>query len=192
VDALEALGDHGLDAQQHGALGRPVARGAGAVFLAAEHDQRRAFGLVAHRRVVDRHSRRRVVLGHAAFGAGQHLVLDADIGEGAAHHDFVVAAARAVAVEVLLQHLVLAEIFAGGAGFLDVAGGADVVGGDVVAEHGQDARAFDVADRRRLHRDALEIGRVLHVGGAVGSSDRSRCRLDLDRLPLLGPLNTSP
>ena len=34
VDALEALGDHRLDAQQLRALGRPVARRAGAVFLA--------------------------------------------------------------------------------------------------------------------------------------------------------------
>ena len=36
----------------------------------------------------------------AAFGAGRELVAQADVGEGAAHHDFVVAAARAVGVEV--------------------------------------------------------------------------------------------
>jgi hypothetical protein len=36
VDALEAARDHGLHAQQLRALGRPVARRAGAVLLAAE------------------------------------------------------------------------------------------------------------------------------------------------------------
>ena len=103
VDALEALGDHRLHAEQEGALRRPVAGGAGAVFLAAEDHQRHAFLLVAHRRVVDRRDvARGVVLGHAALDAGRHLVLDADVGEGAAHHDLVVAAARAVAVEVRL------------------------------------------------------------------------------------------
>ena len=58
--------------------------------------------LVAHRGVVDRHLLAgRLVQGPAAFDALQHLVLDADVGEGAAHHDLVVAAAGAVAVEVV-------------------------------------------------------------------------------------------
>ena len=42
VDALEALDDHGADAEQSRALGRPVARRAGAVFLAGEDHQRHA------------------------------------------------------------------------------------------------------------------------------------------------------
>ncbi len=54
VDALEALRDHGAHAEQLRALRRPVARGAGAVLLAGEHDQRHLFLLVAHRGVVDR------------------------------------------------------------------------------------------------------------------------------------------
>src|SRR5690606_31523538 len=37
MDALEALGDDGPDAEQERALRRPVARGAGAVLLAREH-----------------------------------------------------------------------------------------------------------------------------------------------------------
>ena len=49
VDALVGLGDDGADAQQRGALGRPVARGAGAVLLAGQHDQRDALGRVAAR-----------------------------------------------------------------------------------------------------------------------------------------------
>ena len=51
--SLEALRDDRLDAEQHRALGGPVARGAGAVFRAGENHQRRAFLLVAHGRVVD-------------------------------------------------------------------------------------------------------------------------------------------
>src|SRR3970040_785798 len=56
VDTLDALGPHALHAEQVGALGRPVARAAGAVFLAREHHQRHAAGLVLHRGVVDRHA----------------------------------------------------------------------------------------------------------------------------------------
>jgi hypothetical protein len=55
VDALERLRDHGLDAEQVRPLRRPVARRAGAVLLAGEHDRRHALGLVARGRVEDRH-----------------------------------------------------------------------------------------------------------------------------------------
>ena len=41
MDTLEALGNHGLHAEQHRAFGGPVARRAGAVLLAGQHDQRR-------------------------------------------------------------------------------------------------------------------------------------------------------
>jgi hypothetical protein len=44
VDALEAFDDHGAHAEQGGALRRPVARRAGAIFLARDHDERRAVG----------------------------------------------------------------------------------------------------------------------------------------------------
>jgi hypothetical protein len=51
----------------------------------------------------------------AAFDARHHLVLDADIGEGAAHHDLVVAAPRAVLVEVdRLDAMVIDEVLARG------------------------------------------------------------------------------
>ena len=129
------------------------------------------------------------MLGHAAFDVRQHLVADTDVGEGAAHHDFVVAAPRAVAVEILpgapgapagsrRPATVLRMMPAGD----------DVVGRDAVAQFREDARARDVADRRRLHRDALEIGRVLHVGRAVGPAIGVAAGLDLDRLPLLRSL----
>src|SRR5699024_6519238 len=95
VDALVAFGNHGLDAEQARALGRPVARGAGAVFLAGNDNQRRAVVAVLHGRVIDRHDFLvGEVGGETAFGAFGNLVFDAHVGEGAAHHDFMVAAAR--------------------------------------------------------------------------------------------------
>ncbi len=100
-----------------------------------------------------------------AVGVLGHVILDADVGEGAAHHDFVVAAARAVLVEVGLGDAVVEQVFAGGAGGLDGAGGRDVVGGDLVAEEAEDARADEIAVAGRCLLDAGEVGRVLDVGG---------------------------
>ena len=117
MDALEALRDDAFDAEQGGAFGGPIARTAGAVFLAGEDDQRRVVLRIFHGGVVDAHDfAARLVFGDAAFGAGGHQVLDADVGKGAAGHDAVVAAARAVAVEVLESDAVIQQIFSGGRG----------------------------------------------------------------------------
>ena len=183
VDAFEAFDDHRAHTQQDRALRRPVAAGAGAVFLAADHDQRCAFGLVLHRGVVDRHLLA-IVGGVATLDAGDHFVLDADIGKGAAHHHFVVAAARTVGVEVLLRHLVRQQELAAGAVFLDRTGGRDVVGGDAVAKDRQRFGIDDIHHRFRRHGHAVEIGRVGDIGAAraplVGVG-----RFDRDRLPML-------
>src|SRR5215470_10336204 len=101
VNALEALGDDRSHAQQSRPFRRPIARAARAVLLAGDYDQRRPFGLILHRGVVDAHLlAARIMSRHAAFHAGDHQVLDAHVGERAARHDAVVAATRAVAVEV--------------------------------------------------------------------------------------------
>ena len=50
--ALEALGDHGPDTQQQHALGRPIARRSGSVFLAGDDQQRHAVLLVFHRELI--------------------------------------------------------------------------------------------------------------------------------------------
>ena len=75
--------------------------------------------------------------GDAAFGSGSEFIAQADVGEGPAHHDFVVAAAAAVAVEVGGGDAVSGEILPGRAVLLDGASGGDVVGGDGVAEDGE-------------------------------------------------------
>ena len=121
--------------------------------------------LIVHRRVVDRHRLAgRRVAGEAALDVVEHAVADADVGEGAAHHHFMVAAARAVAVELAAADLMVEQIAAGRAVGLDRAGRRDVVGGDRIAEHRQRPGAVDVARRDGVHRHAGEVGRVLDVG----------------------------
>src|SRR5262249_34496932 len=101
MDAFERLRNHGAHAEQERALCRPVARGADAIFLAGEYDQRHVLTLVAHRRIVDRHALAGWIVDRvAAFDSGHHLVLEPDVGEGAAHHHLVIAAARAVLIEI--------------------------------------------------------------------------------------------
>src|SRR5580704_1840244 len=108
VDALEAFSDDRLDAEQCASFRGPVARGSHAIFLAAEYDQRDTFGLVPHGCVIDRHLLTGwIVLRNTTLDAWHHLVADADVGEGAAHHDFVVTAPRAVAIEILWLSLML-------------------------------------------------------------------------------------
>ncbi len=192
VDALEAARDHRLDAQQLRALGRPVAAGAGAVLLAGEDHGGRVLRHVLHRRVEDEHLR--ALVGALVLEDGQpallprsvllrrdHEVLDAHIGERAAHHHVMVAAARAVAVEVLLHHAVLQQPLAGGRGFLDRPRGRDMVGGDRVAEERHDARAphRGIAALRRLEREVREERRLGDVGARGPVVGVARYTLDL-------------
>src|SRR5438105_4622038 len=102
VYALEALGDDGAHAQEKRPLRRPVARTARAVLLPCEDDERDARRLIVHGCVVDGHLLAgRLKRRDAAFGSGNHEVLDADVCERAAHHHLMVAATRAVGVVVL-------------------------------------------------------------------------------------------
>src|SRR5690606_34979127 len=127
-----------------------------AIFLARDDYQRGAVAFVVHGGVVDGHYLAGVA-GHAAFYAGDHFVLDADVREGAAHHDVVVASAGAIGIEVLAADLVLLEEDARGAVRLDAAGRGDVVGGDRIAQNRQRLGLDYVGHRRGSHRHALEI-----------------------------------
>src|SRR5919108_180869 len=83
-------------------LRRPVARGARAVLLAGEDDERHALREVALRGLEDRRLLAvREVYRPRALALRHEQVPEADVGEGAAHHHLVVAAPRAVRVEVL-------------------------------------------------------------------------------------------
>ena len=123
MDALEALGDHRAHAQEQGALGGPVARAAGPILLARQHDQRHALGSIALGGIEDRdHLSVGEVPGPVAFPVHQ-LVAQADVGKRPAHHHLVVAAPGPIAVEVRPGNPVLHQVPARGAVLRDVARG---------------------------------------------------------------------
>ena len=185
MDPLEALGDHRAHAEQRSALRGPVARRARAVLLAGDHHQRGAGALVRHRGVEERQRcavRRRAR--PPAFHPRREVVLEPDVGERAAHHHFVIAAARAVGVEILALHAERREPLPRRALLGDRAGRGDVVRGDRIAEHPQHARVAHRMDPGRGHRHAGEVRRMLHVGGSLVPCVAAS-RGDGDRLPRL-------
>ena len=185
MDTFKAFSNHGLDAEQIGALRRPVARRTRAIFLATNHHQRHAFILVAHRGGVDRrHIARRIMLGNAAFHARDHFIPDTRIGEGAAHHHLMVAAPRAIAVEIRLTHLVFQQIFTGRRRLPDIPRRGDVVGRDGIRELRQDTRALHIAHRLRIGGHAFEVRRVLHIGAARIPAIGVAARFNANGLPL--------
>src|SRR5438270_10500537 len=75
----------------------------------------------------------------------------------------MIAAARAVRVEVGGLDAVLLQIFSGGTVFLDGAGGRDVIGGHAVAEHGEHARPLNICDRRGTYCHIVEVRSLPNV-----------------------------
>ena len=65
---------------------------------------------------------------------GHELVAQAHVSEGATDHNLVIAAARAIGVELTPLDAVLEQILSGGRVGADGAGGRDVIGRDRVAE----------------------------------------------------------
>src|SRR5690348_1490531 len=101
---------------------------------------------------------------YPSFSTRQHQILYAHVRKSAAHHHFVIAAARAITVEVRPGHPVGKEILSGGGRLLDRTGGADMIGGHRVPEYGQCAGVADPLRWRRLHRKILEEGRFGNIG----------------------------
>ena len=168
VDAFEGDGDDGFDTEEEGAFGGPVAAGAHAVVFAGEDDEGDVGGFVAEAGVVDGFDGGiREIDGPATFGAGSEFVLDADVGEGAAGHDAVVAAAGAVAVEHGGGDVFGDKIFAGGAVFFDGAGGGDVVGCDGVAEEGEAAGFAWMGDG--IFAGFERMGKIGEIGGILAN-----------------------
>src|SRR5690606_4056593 len=127
-----------------------------------------ALSLIAHRRVVDRKLLAAwLVESVTAFFAAEHFVLDTNIGEGAAHHHFMVAPSRTVGVEVFRLHAQLLQVQAWLRARLDVARWRNVVGSDRVAEQGENAGAFDITGWLWRLPDVFEKWRVLHIAGIV-------------------------
>ena len=169
MDALEALGDDRFHARQAHALGRPVARAALAVVGAGDDDQRllaRHVGLDrfphAHDLAFRLHPRQRALL-HAAVVVAHHFVEQLRVGEGGALRGEVVAAVGGVGIEVLFRQAHLRQVLAGGAGRQDRVGRRQVVGGDVVRQHGQRTHA---AQRALAGQRALPVRRAADIGAA--------------------------
>ena len=183
MDALEALGDGHAHAQQHGALGRPVAGRARAVHLARQHRCRGACRAVMLSRIVQRCDLARgEVAGPAALAAVGQLVRQLHIGERAAHHHLVVAAAAAVGVEVGRSHAMGLQVLGRRHIQRDSTSRGDVVGGDEVAEVPEHPGALDgsLAHHRAAH--AVEVRRPAHVGRCLVPSERV-ARLGAQGLP---------
>src|SRR5436309_11506088 len=179
MDALEAFGDHRAHAEEPWPFRRPVARRAGAVLLYREHAPRCALGGVLVRGVVDGHL---LALGQmdleGPFRSRGEQILEPNVRERAAHHHFVIAAARSVRVEVNGRDATAHEELAGRAGLADRARRRDVIGGDAVAEQTQDPRAANVANGSRFFWHTVEVRRLPDVRGrrfpreAVAFGDR--------------------
>ena len=173
MDTLEAFRERRADAQQHGALRRPVARAAAAVHLAGYHDQRNAGLLVAHGRIEQRDN---LVLdevaGPAALLAFRKLVGQLHVGERSAHHDLVIAATGTVGVEVRRNDAAFLQVLRRRGVQRDAARRRDVVGGDEVAQERQRTRVLDGLGRRRLRAHAVEVRRAAHVRGGFVPRER--------------------
>src|SRR5262245_60914129 len=101
--------------------------------------------------------------GPRALAARHEQVLEADVREGAPQHHLVVAAARAVGVELAPLDAVLDEILPGRRVWPYRPGRRDVVRRDGIAEQDETTRALDVRDRLGLARHPLEVRREADV-----------------------------
>ncbi len=130
--------------------------------------QRHLLVAILHGRAVDGHFfAARLMNRPAALGAGRELVAQANIREGSAHHHFMIAATRAVGIEVLRLDAVRDQVFSSRAIGLDRAGWGDVIRRDAIAEHGQRTQSAQIRDGAWPNLHALEIWRILDVGGFV-------------------------
>ena len=102
--------------------------------------------------------------GPATLGAGCELVAQPNVGEGAAHHHFVVAATRTIGIEVDRLDTLRTQVICRRTVRRDAAGRRDVIGGHGIAKQGQHASATDAADRLRIERHARKVGWIPHVG----------------------------
>ena len=97
MDALKTLGQDRLDSQQQGPFRCPVTARPRPVLLAGDDNQWRPLlfildGSIENRRLPAIGK----LAGKATLDACDQFVLQADVGEGASHHDFMIAAPRTV------------------------------------------------------------------------------------------------
>jgi hypothetical protein len=93
-----------------------------------------------------------------------HLVDQADVGEGTTNHDFVITTTSTVAVEVVLLNTTGFQVASSRRALGDVTSRADVIGGDRVTEVQQAVGVLDGSERSGFELHRLEEGRVVNVG----------------------------
>ncbi len=189
VDAFVAFGDHHPDPLQMRPFGRPVAARPRAVLLPRKDDEGRPLFLVPHGGIIDRHDlAARQMPGESPLDLRDEAVADAHVGEGATHHHLMVAAPRAVGVEIPLLHPPLDEIRPGRRILFDASGGGDVVGRHAVAEESQDPRPPDLlhfVGGLLLH--SFEKGRLTDVG-RIGTPRKAIALCRIQSVPAVVPL----
>ena len=101
----------------------------------------------------------------SSFQVRDHFIAQADIGECATYHDFVIATARAVGIKVGRLHSMLLQIFTGRTVFLYRSGGRDVIGSHAVAQNGQYTRTANILNWRGFEGHVVEIWGAADVSG---------------------------
>ncbi|MDT4834955.1 hypothetical protein FQZ97_686080 [compost metagenome] len=190
MDAFEADRQHGANAQQALALGRPVARRAGAEALARQQHDGLPGPRVAGGRVPDGFdpaAGRVPRMAHRRLGAEQ--VDKALAVERGPHHDLPIAPARREDIQIVALVAALDQEVGDQAVRGNGAGGRQVVRGYVVAQHQQrmrrvaaqlagfvEGREGRAAQRRgrRIPGEARRIGRLQRLPGRVGAGDLER------------------
>ncbi len=120
--------------------------------------------------------------GESTLCSRHQLVTNPNIGEGASHHHFVVAATAAERVEVARSDPFADEILASRAGVWEGTCRGDMVGGYRVSEFEQDMGPADGLDWLRFRGDTLKEGWKSNIGALFGP--RIECGLDaLDGVP---------
>ena len=112
----------------------------------------------------------------AALGPGRELVAQADVGQRPAHHHLVIAAARAVGVEVARRDPVRYQVLTGRALHGNRPRRGDVVGGDRIAQQGQDAHAGQVLHEGLGIGHLVEVGRPLDIGRGLAPLEQAAVR----------------
>src|ERR1700692_67766 len=101
MDALKTFGNDSANSQQASALGGPIAGRARTIFLTGKNHQ---WGIFLFIGLGGFKNRNLFTLwekfGGATFFAGE-FIANTDIGEGAPHHHFMIAATRSVGIEIL-------------------------------------------------------------------------------------------
>src|SRR5215831_15660261 len=99
----------------------------------------------------------------AAFRTRRELIPQPDVGQRAAYHDLMIAAAGAVAVEVLRLYAQRDEVLSGRTVLGNRTGGRDVVRGDGIAEKRQYAHTVEILERFLWIDHFIEVRRLLDV-----------------------------